>query len=101
MHAGSSTSPAKKSICPPTETEQKQFFSSLASCTGAKPAVLAIVPQHCDAYVPASLAPELPMVLSDLYHTHNFTLGYHELLQVATSCCYTAYVHTWTEKLGM
>ena len=64
-----SPSPLKKNACPPTEQEQSQFFDSLSSCTGAKPAVLALVSPHCDNYVPASLAPELPVVLSDLYQT--------------------------------
>ena len=78
-----SPSPLRKKACPPTEQEQSQFFDSLSSCTGAKPAVLALVSPHCDNYVPASLAPELPVVLSDLYQTEYLKLGYLELLQRA------------------
>ena len=59
--------------------------NSLLSCTGAKPAVLALVSPHCDGYVPTSLAPELPSVLSDLHQTEYLKLGYHELLQKACS----------------
>ena len=62
-----------------------QFLNALASCPGAKPAVLAVTPGFCDAYVPVSLAPELPMVLSDFYQPDNLSLGYNELLQVAVS----------------
>ena len=47
-------------------SESEQFLNALDSCPGAKPAVLAVTPGYCDAYVPASLAPELPMVLSNL-----------------------------------
>ena len=84
---GSTSSPLKKKACPcaPTEQEQSKFFNSLSSCTGAKPAVLALVPPHCDDYVPTSLAPELPSVLSDLYQKEYLMLGYHELLQKACS----------------
>jgi len=55
----------------------------LASCSDAKPAVLAVVSPYCDAYVPSSLAPELPMVLSDLYRTEYLSVGYHRLLEIA------------------
>ena len=82
-----SSSPLKKKAClhAPTEQEQSEFFNSLSSCIGAKPAVLALVPPHCDNYVPTSLAPELPNVLSDHYQTEYLKLGYHELLQKASS----------------
>ena len=74
----------KRSIPPPSNTELSQFFDSLASCSDAKPAaVLAVVSPYCDAYVPLSLAPELPMVPSDLYRTEYLSLGYHELLEIA------------------
>ena len=74
---------AKRNIPPPSSTELSQFFDSLASCSDAKPAVLAVVSPYCDAYVPSSLAPELPMVLSDLYRTEYLSLGYHRLLEIA------------------
>ena len=68
---------AKRLIPPPSNTEMSQFFDSLGD---AKPAVLAVVSPYCDAYVPLSLAPELPMVFSDLYRTEYLSLDYHELL---------------------
>ena len=57
----------------------------LTSCPRAKPAVLAVTFGYCDAYVPASLTPQLPMVLSDLYQPDNLSLGYKELLQMAAN----------------
>ena len=51
--ATSSSSSSKK-----PESEQMQFLNALDLCPGAKPAVLAVTPGYCDAYVPASLAPE-------------------------------------------
>jgi hypothetical protein len=85
--ATETSSPLKKKACPcvPTKQEQSDFFDRLSACTGAKPAVLALVPSHCDDYVPTSLAPELPNVLSDLYQAEYLKLGYHELLQKAHS----------------
>ena len=74
---------AKRNIPPPSSTELSQFFDSLASCSDAKPAVLAVVSPYCDAYVQSSLAPELLMVLSDLYRTEYLSLGYHRLLEIA------------------
>ena len=69
--ATETSSPLKKKACPdaPTEQEQSEFFNSLSACTDAKTAVLALVPPHCDGYVPTSLASELPNVLSDLYQS--------------------------------
>ena len=64
--ATSSSSSSKKPVSEASESEQMQFLNTLDSCPGAKPAVLAVTPGYCDAYVPASLAPELPMVLSNL-----------------------------------
>ena len=89
-HSATETpSPLKKKacLCAPTEQEQYKFFNSLSTCiqSGAKPAVLALVPPHCDEYVPTSLAPELPTVLSDLYKTEYLKLRYNELLQKACS----------------
>ena len=49
-----------------SDTEKADFFNSLAKCEGAKTAVLAIVPPYSEAYVPASLDQDLPMVLSDI-----------------------------------
>ena len=50
---------SKKPVLKALECEKMQFLNDLASCPGAKPAVLAITLGICDASVPASLAPEL------------------------------------------
>ena len=47
---------AKRLTPPPSNTELSQSFDSLASCSDANSAVLAVVPPYCDAYVPLSLA---------------------------------------------
>ena len=77
--------PSKKppQDCTPSEAEKAQLFNSLAKCEGAKPAVLAIVSPYSEAYIPASLDQDLPMVLSDLYKREYLSLGYSSLLQLA------------------
>lgn len=79
-------------VCTPSDTEKADLFNSLAKCEGAKPAVLAIVPPYSEAYVPASLDQDLPMVLSDMYKKDYLSLGYRSLLQLAnqTNVCLTA-----------
>ena len=83
--ASSSSSSSKKPVREATESEQMQFLNALASCPGAKPAVLVVTPGYCDAYIPTSLAPELLMVLSDLYQPDNLSLGYKELLKMVAN----------------
>lgn len=69
--------------CTPTDTEKAELYDSLAKCEGAKPAVLAIVSPYSEAYIPASLHQDLPMVLSDL-HKEYLSLGYSSLLQIGS-----------------
>ena len=59
------------------------LYESLSTCSGAKPVVLAIVPPFSDAYVPSSVAEDLPTMLSDLYQKDCLRMGYNGLLQVA------------------
>ena len=79
-----SSSSSKKPVPEAPESEQMQFLNALAMCPGAKPALLAITCGYCAAYA-ASLALELPMVLSNLYQPDNLSLGYNELLQMAVN----------------
>ena len=73
---------------------QKRLTSSILwlNVKEQKPAVLAIVPPYSEAYVPASLDQDLPMVLSDMYKKDYLSLGYRSRLQLAnqTNVCLTA-----------
>ena len=51
------SSSSKTAVHSPTEDEQKQFFSSLASIPHAKPAILSLLSPYCESYVPSSLSP--------------------------------------------
>ena len=45
--------------------------------------MLAIVPPYSEAYIPASLDQDLPMVLYEVYKREYLSLGYSSLLQLA------------------
>ena len=79
----------KKHVPAVSSMDSEQLFRALSSCEGAKPAVLAAVPPYCEAYIPATLAEDLPMVLSELYKNEHLTLGYHSLLQLAKNTTLT------------
>ena len=74
-------SPNKQSCaCVPSDEEKIALYESLSTCSGAKPVVLAIVPPFSDAYVPSSVAEDLPTMLSDLYQKDRLCMGYNGLL---------------------
>ena len=61
--------------------ESQHFFGLLFDCKGAKPAVLATVEPYCSMLIPASLADDLPMPLSNIFQKEYLILGYSDLLQ--------------------
>ena len=62
-----STSTVKpSSVTPPSETELTNFHNCIKDCP-SKPALLSLIPAHSDFYVPKSVNPELPVVLSSLF----------------------------------
>ena len=83
-HNARTAGPPKQSHASvPSEEEKVALYKSLSTCTGAKPVVLAIIPPFSDAYVPSSLAEDLPAMLSDLYKKDHLSVGYSGLLQLA------------------
>lgn len=79
----------KKKYSQPSEEEKKQFLNSLASCQTAKPAVLSVVRDHCDRYVPCTFDADLLLVLSALYDSSNLDLGYYDLLKLSNTTLVT------------
>ena len=71
-------------VCAPSDTEKAKVFNALAKCEGAKPAMPANVPPYCEAYIPASLDQDLPMIMSDLHKKEYLSLEYRNLLQLAS-----------------
>ena len=59
------------------------FLNSLATCS-TKPAILSLISPYSDSYIPKSLAPDLPIALTNLYDPDNLKVGYHHLLQKAS-----------------
>ena len=49
----------------------------------SKPALLSLIPEHSDSYVPKSLDPELPIVLSNLFDKHLADADFPCLLEKA------------------
>ena len=88
LHSTPSASPTASNVCtkssvsPPSVKELESFFNSLSLCSN-KPAILSVVKDHSDKYIPTSLASDLPSVLTDLYKPDHLSLGYYELLQLA------------------
>ncbi len=66
-----------------TKDEEKSFLTNLVSLSSTKPVILSVIPEFSDAYVPLSVAPDLPPVQSDIYERCNLKLGYYELLEIA------------------
>ena len=71
-----------KSIPAQLETELINFLSSIKNCS-SKPALLSLIPEHSDSYVPKSLDPELPIVLSNLFDKHLADADFPCLLEKA------------------
>ena len=54
----------------------------LLRCYGpSKPALLSLIPAHSDSYVPKSVNPELPVVLSSLFDNSLADADYPTLLR--------------------
>jgi hypothetical protein len=68
---------------PPSHDEINNFFSSLASESSTKPAILSLIEPYSSSYVPKSLDEDLPMCLSSLFKPENLTCTYGELLQMS------------------
>ena len=64
----------QKEFKPSTE-ELNDFLESLASCS-TKPAILSVWPGYCERFVPKSLCPDLPLVLTSSYDPENLKLDY-------------------------
>ena len=72
----------ESSVAAPSETELNEFFISINKCS-SKPAILSLIPDYADSYVPKSLSPELPDVLSNLYDKGLVNADYPILLKKA------------------
>eukprot|EP00117_Sycon_ciliatum_P026092 scpid48939/ scgid21499/ Inhibitor of growth protein 1 len=70
----------KPAIKPPTDHEFAALFSSLNAAHHPKPAILSILPEFCDQFVPA-LATGCPPLLTDLYDESLLSASYEALLE--------------------
>ena len=72
----------QSSVSIPSETELTELFNCIKNCP-SKPALLSLIPTHSDLYVPKSLNPELPLVLSNLFDKSLAETDYPTLLEKA------------------
>ena len=68
----------------PTYDEMDLFYQSLSTC-GIKPAILALIPDYSDDYVPKSSLPQFPQPLQSLFKPEYCEMDYHQLLNVCES----------------
>ncbi|PFX24047.1 hypothetical protein AWC38_SpisGene11396 [Stylophora pistillata] len=72
----------ESSVGAPSEAELTEFFNNINKCL-SKPAILSLIPDHAVFYVPKSLTPDLPDVLSNLYDESLANADYPTLLEKA------------------
>ena len=68
----------------PTYDEMNIFYELLSKC-GTKPAILSLIPDYSDDYVPKSSLPEFSQPLNLLYKPEYAEMDYHTLLNVCES----------------
>lgn len=66
-------------IPPPSEEELSKFYKDLAA-KGRKPAILSLVKEHSDRYIPKILNEKFPLVLTELKNIDAMTMCYNDLL---------------------
>ncbi|XP_061142081.1 uncharacterized protein LOC133158722 [Syngnathus typhle] len=62
----------------PTEEQKAAFYKALSEC-GGRPAILSIVPDYADNFVPRAVKRKLPVPLSQLHDSGNMKLSPDEL----------------------
>ena len=72
--------PKQKIVPAPSEQEISQFFSSISK-SSSKPAVLSLVDEYSDEYIPKTLKLNFPCILPDLASEENRQLSYDELIK--------------------
>ena len=88
MKTGDDHTNVTNAIPPLTAEEQSQFYTNLSKChtqngKAVKPAVLSIVPNHAQNYVPSVVNLDLPSPLTSLYDKVNRDLSLEELQEKA------------------
>ncbi|SMN01988.1 hypothetical protein SPONN_289 [uncultured Candidatus Thioglobus sp.] len=68
----------------PNSTELKSFFTDLSKCN-TKPAILSVVEQFTDQYIPKTRSGVFPNTISSLYNSKYLSSNYTELLHICDS----------------
>lgn len=68
----------------PTDEELDDLYKALATC--GKSAILSIIPNHCDDYVPVYVKGTVPPPLTNFFQEEYSALSYTELLDRCNQC---------------
>ena len=74
-----STKKGKKVITPPTEADLQLFYRNLHAA-GKKSALLSVIPEYADNYIPKTLSTRLPPDLTTLRDNTAILLNYKDLM---------------------
>ena len=69
----------KSKVAVSTTEELKHFFRNLEA-SGRKPAILSLIPEHANEYVPTILKEKFPIVLTQLRDSSAMSLSYKDLI---------------------
>ena len=75
----SATTPKDTCDFTPSKAKFNSFLASLKKCP-SKPAVLSICREYSDAYIPKSLKPDLPPLLTELFNKELTNATFYDLL---------------------
>lgn len=76
---GATKTDAPSDVKEPSDLEKKTFFMALSKTSG-KPAVLSLVSEHCEPYVPLVESGKIPRPLTSLFNPDYLSLSYPDLL---------------------
>ena len=65
----------------PTDDDMELLFKNLSLC-GTTPAVLSLISEYSDKYIPKTSLPNFPQPLTSLHKAEYLTLQYHDLMDV-------------------
>ena len=72
---------ASKDDTTPTDDDMELFFKNLSLC-GTKPAILSLIPEYSNNYIPNTSLSNFPEPLTSLQKPDYLKLNYHDLLDV-------------------
>ena len=76
---GTSNVVKSTSVAEPSDLDKNEFFTALSKTKG-RPAILSLVPDYCESYIPLVERGIIPQPLTCLFNPDYLNLTYHDLL---------------------